>query len=65
MHFAIPAVSLAVAATLAVAVPAPGPASAKLVAAWGVDYLRLAKYDGRWMIVNVLWRSPPAAPPRP
>lgn len=35
-------------------------ASAKLVADWGVDYLHLAKYDGRWKIVNVLWQSPPA-----
>lgn len=34
-------------------------ASAKLVADWGVDYLHLAKYDGRWKIVNVLWQSQP------
>lgn len=34
-------------------------ASAKLVARWGVDYIHLAKYDGRWQIVNVLWQSPP------
>ena len=34
-------------------------ASAKLVADWGVDYMHLAKHDGRWMIVNVLWQSPP------
>jgi hypothetical protein len=34
-------------------------ASAKLVADWGIDYMHLAKYDGRWMIVNVLWQSPP------
>ena len=34
-------------------------ASVKLVAFWGVDYMHLAKYDGRWMIVNVLWQSPP------
>ena len=41
-------------------------ASAKLVADWGVDYLHLAKYDGTWRIVNVLWQSPPRAdhPPR-
>lgn len=36
-------------------------ASAKLVADWGIDYMHLAKYDGQWMIVNVLWQS---APPR-
>jgi hypothetical protein len=34
-------------------------ASAKLIAHWGVDYFHLAKYDGRWMIVNVLWQTPP------
>jgi hypothetical protein len=34
-------------------------ASAKLVAQWGVDYFHLARYDGRWMIVNILWQSPP------
>ena len=34
-------------------------ASAKLVAQWGIDYFHLAKYDGKWMIVNVLWQSPP------
>lgn len=34
-------------------------ASAKLTARWGVDYLHLAKYDGRWMIVNILWQTPP------
>lgn len=34
-------------------------ASAKLTAQWGIDYLHLAKYDGRWMIVNILWQTPP------
>jgi hypothetical protein len=39
-------------------------AAAKLTAWWGTDYLLLAKYEGRWMIVQVLWQSPPprAAP---
>ena len=32
-------------------------ASAKLVAQWGQDYFHLAKYDGKWMITNVLWQS--------
>jgi hypothetical protein len=31
----------------------------KLTAAWGTDYFQLAKYDGRWMIVNILWQSHP------
>jgi hypothetical protein len=34
-------------------------ASAKLTAFWGIDYLLLAKYDGRWMIRMVLWQTPP------
>lgn len=32
-------------------------ASAKLTAHWGVDYFHLAKVDGKWMIVQVLWQS--------
>lgn len=36
-------------------------AAAKLTAWWGTDYLLLAKYDGRWMIVHVLWQTPPRA----
>ncbi len=32
-------------------------ASAKLVAAWGQDYFHLAKYNGRWMITNVVWQT--------
>ncbi len=34
-------------------------ASVKLIAEWGIDYMHLAKYDGRWKIVNVLWQSHP------
>jgi hypothetical protein len=34
-------------------------ASAKLTAVWGVDYLLLGKYDGKWMIAEVLWQSRP------
>ena len=37
-------------------------AAAKLTAYWGIDYLHLARYDGRWMIVHVLWQTPPKAP---
>jgi hypothetical protein len=33
-------------------------ASAKLTAHWGTDYFQLAKYDGKWMIVNILWQGP-------
>ena len=36
-------------------------ASVKVVAVWGVDYMHLAKYDGKWKIVNILWQSPPKA----
>jgi len=34
-------------------------ASAKVTASWGIDYLQLAKYDGRWKIINILWQTPP------
>ena len=34
-------------------------ASAKVTAMWGIDYLHLAKYDGRWKIVNILWQAHP------
>ncbi len=34
-------------------------ASVKLTAQWGVDYMHLAKLDGKWMIMNVLWQSHP------
>lgn len=34
-------------------------ASAKLVADWGVDYFHLARIDGRWQIMNVIWQTPP------
>jgi peptidoglycan-N-acetylglucosamine deacetylase len=34
-------------------------AAAKLTAFWGIDYFQLAKYEGKWKIVNVLWQSPP------
>jgi Putative lumazine-binding len=34
-------------------------ASAKLTAIWGIDYIHLAKYDGKWKFVNVLWQTPP------
>jgi hypothetical protein len=36
-------------------------ATAKLEAEWGIDYLHLAKIDGRWQIMNVLWQSYPSA----
>ncbi len=37
-------------------------AAAKLTAGWGIDYLHLAKYDGKWMIVQVIWQSYPVPP---
>lgn len=36
-------------------------AAAKIVAWWGTDYLHLAKYEGRWMILHVIWQTPPPA----
>jgi hypothetical protein len=41
-------------------------ASVKLVMSDWIDYLHLARFDGRWVIVNVLWeRKPQPAPPAP
>jgi Putative lumazine-binding len=34
-------------------------ATAKLVAEWGIDYFHLAKFDGKWMIINIVWQSLP------
>ena len=34
-------------------------AAAKLTAEWGIDYFHLAKYDGQWKIVHVLWQTHP------
>jgi Putative lumazine-binding len=34
-------------------------ATVKLVAEWGIDYMHLAKFDGKWMIVNIIWQSHP------
>lgn len=40
-------------------------ASAKVTAVWGTDYFHLAKIDGKWWIMNVLWQShPPKAKER-
>lgn len=32
-------------------------ASAKVKAMWGTDYFHLAKNDGQWKVVNVLWQD--------
>ena len=37
-------------------------AVAKIVASDWVDFLELAKWNGRWVIVNVLWENKPRAP---
>jgi hypothetical protein len=37
-------------------------ASAKVYASGWVDYLHLAKWHGRWVIVNVLWELHPRGP---
>ncbi|MBC7901099.1 MAG: nuclear transport factor 2 family protein [Saprospiraceae bacterium] len=34
-------------------------ASVKVTAIWGIDYMHLAKYDGKWKIINILWQTPP------
>jgi hypothetical protein len=35
-------------------------ASAKVIASDWIDYLHLAKWNGRWVIVNVLWEMKPS-----
>ena len=43
-----------------------GAASARVDAAEWVDYLQLARWNGQWKIVNVLWElRPQPAPPAP
>jgi Putative lumazine-binding len=37
-------------------------ASVKAVMADWIDYLQLAKVDGKWVIVNVLWERKPGRP---
>jgi len=34
-------------------------AVARLDAEWGIDFFQLAKIDGTWMIMNVIWQSYP------
>lgn len=34
-------------------------ASAKLTAAWGIDYFHLGKVNDQWKIFNVIWQSMP------
>jgi hypothetical protein len=36
-------------------------ASAKIRASWGIDYMQLAKFDGVWKIINIVWQTPPPA----
>jgi hypothetical protein len=33
-------------------------ATGKVTAEWGTDYFQLAKYDGKWMITNIVWQGP-------
>ncbi len=40
-----------------------GAASVRVTAATWVDYMHMAKYNNRWVIVNVLWENDP--PDRP
>ena len=38
-------------------------AVARLDAEWGIDYFQLAKIDGKWMIMNVIWQTYPQEKP--
>jgi hypothetical protein len=35
-------------------------AVAKVTASWGIDYMMLGKYEGRWKITQILWQSHPS-----
>lgn len=37
-------------------------AEAKIAAIWGIDYIQLAKVDGKWQIQHIIWQSPPKEP---
>jgi hypothetical protein len=37
-------------------------ASVKVVASGWIDYMHLARFNGRWVIVNVLWELKPPKP---
>ena len=39
-----------------------GAASVRVTAATWVDYMQMAKFNGRWVIVNVLWENDPPNP---
>lgn len=34
-------------------------ASGKLTAEWGIDLFHLAKVNGQWKIINIIWQSAP------
>ena len=34
-------------------------AVAKVTANWGIDYMLLAKFEGRWKITQIVWQSHP------
>jgi hypothetical protein len=34
-------------------------ATAKIRAQWGIDYMQLAKFDGTWKIINIIWQTHP------
>lgn len=34
-------------------------AVAKVTAQWGIDYMQLAKYNGQWKIINIVWQTHP------
>jgi hypothetical protein len=41
-----------------------GAASVRVDAADWIDYMHLGKWNGRWLIVNVLWENSPQRPSR-
>jgi hypothetical protein len=39
-------------------------ATARIRASWGIDYMQLAKFDGTWKIINIVWQTHPPASAR-
>jgi virulence-associated protein VapD len=36
-------------------------ATAKVRASWGIDHMQLAKFNGTWKIINIVWQTHPPA----
>ena len=55
----VPLAAQGTSAPSAATATAAATASAKVTAYWGTDYLLLGNFGGKWMVISVLWQSPP------